>query len=178
MEHFIEATVSIDLSFEECSDFLSSDVEKLFDDIPTAGPRGDGLQTVLSIDLGAGATVRQKVTLDVGRPRSTPGALVRNVAWRATGHGRYLPRFSGQLKALPDGSRTKLCLGGVYTVPLGVVGRLGDSVLGHRLAAQSLQTLIESVGARVERELGPRRTSWLRPDAERIGAEHSEIYIG
>ena len=103
---------------------------------------------------------------------------MRNVAWRATGHGRYLPRFSGQLKVLRDGSRTKLCLGGVYTVPLGVVGRLGDSVLGHRLAAQSLQTPIESVGARVERELGPRRTSWLRPDAERIGAEHSEIYIG
>ena len=178
MEHFIEACASIDLSFEACSDFLSGDVDKLFDDIPTAGPRGDDLQTVLSINLGAGATVRQQVTLDVGQPRATRRVLVRNVAWRATGHGRYLPRFSGQLEALPDGPRTKLRLSGAYTVPLGVVGKFGDSVLGHRLAAQSLQTLIESVGARIEREVGPRRTSWLRPGAERIGAEHPEIYIG
>lgn len=178
MQRFIEASAWIDLSFEECIDFLSSGVDNLFDDISTAEPRGDDLQAELSIDLGAGATVRQQVALDVGQPRATRRSLVRNVAWRATGHGRPLPRFSGQLEAMPDGSRTRLRLGGAYTVPLGVVGRFGDGLLGHRLAVQLLETLIESVGARIEREIGQRHTSWLRPGAERIEAEHSEIYIG
>ncbi|MGD9998957.1 MAG: hypothetical protein AB7N61_18270 [Acidimicrobiia bacterium] len=179
MDRFIEATTTIDLPFEESSAVLGRDVALLFDDGTShTGPFDDDHQASLSISLGAGATVRQQVTLEVGEARSSRQSLERDVAWRAVGHGRSLPRFNGALEALPDGPRTKLRLVGTYTVPLGVVGKFGDRVLGHRLAVQSLEMLIGDVAARVEAESGRSEPSSLERDRQPLEAEHSEIYIG
>src|SRR3954467_14926176 len=86
--------------------------------------------TELSLDLGAGASVHQKVTLQQGLPQSGGVGLVLPLTWQATGHERLLPSFDGELEiAESTPGRTALRLIGIYTVPPGVVGRVAKSAV-------------------------------------------------
>ena len=67
-------------------------------------------------------------------------------------------------------------------MPLGVLGRVGDTVAGGRIARRSLAGLVERLAARLEREAEQRVASWIEchePLAtESHEAMRSEVYIG
>ena len=117
-------------------------------------------RTELSLDLGAGASVHQKVTLQQGLPQSGERGLVLPLTWQATGHERLLPTFDGELEiAESTPGRTTLRLIGTYTVPLGLVGSVANSAVGRRLARRSLGALVERFRHRIECEAGRRLDS-------------------
>jgi hypothetical protein len=93
-----------------------------------------------------------------------------------------MPTFTGQLEASRARPGTRVRLNGTYTVPLGVIGRFGDGVLGRRLARRSLDTLVERLASRLESEVQARLGSagWRSAPiaVELREQEHSEIYIG
>jgi hypothetical protein len=136
----------------------------------------------LGVNLGAGASVHQAVTLELGRPQAVGGGLMLPIAWQATGREGFFPTFEGELVTSGAPAGTRMELTGTYTVPLGVIGRFGDGVLGRRLARSSLEALVQRLAARLEFEAQSQRTSAKgnstpRPVVLREQA-HSEIYVG
>jgi hypothetical protein len=139
------------------------------------------IATELSVDLGAGASVHQDVTLRLGVAHSTETGVVVPVALRAAGRERLFPTFEGELEAFETRTGTRLRLNGTYTSPLGVIGRIGDGVVGWRLARRSLEDLLERLARRIEAEAelrhSARRQSGPKPVAPPEWVR-SEMYIG
>jgi hypothetical protein len=87
--------------------------------------------------------------------------VVLPLRWRASGRDRLFPVFDGRLEATaaPGGAGTVLSVVGVYTVPLGPVGRFGDGLIGRRLARQSLTAFLEDAARRIDAGAHHRTTS-------------------
>jgi hypothetical protein len=98
------------------------------------------------------------------------------LGWSATGHGHLLPTFEGALEISKRRSLTRLRLAGEYTVPLGLLGRIGDDVFGWRVARRSLNALVERMTARLEAEVQSRAVD-LR-GVRRPRGPYPEIYVG
>ena len=183
MERSIEASTKIRVPYGPVFRILLDDPGAVFTETHTVKERRERhLRIELGVNLGAGASVHQEVTLQLGVPRLAKDGVVLPVAWRATGRERWLPTFHGELEASAAGADTRLRLNGAYTVPLGLVGKFGDGVLGRRLASRSLRTLVERLACRLESQAQPRPSSegWHRaPDPAELREEaHSEIYVG
>jgi hypothetical protein len=69
-----------------------------------------------------------------------------------------------------------LSVAGVYTVPLGPVGRFGDGLIGRRLARQSLTAFLEDAAGRIEADIHRRTTSetW-RPSPYRVALREAAV---
>jgi hypothetical protein len=140
------------------------------------------LSTELSVDLGAGASVHQEVMLQLGVTRCTETGVVVPVAWQAAGRERLFPTFDGELHAFEADTGTRLRLSGTYSVPFGGIGRIGNGVLGWRLAHRSLEDLLRRLADRIEAEAKRRLESVRRRSVPRPSSppdwERSEMYIG
>jgi hypothetical protein len=182
MERSLEASTAISVAFGRVRKVLLADPGVVFGDTETVDDRrARRFGADLAVGLGGGAAVHQQVTLQLGAPRSVGSDLVVPLAWHPRGRQRWLPSFRGVLCASPDRMGTRLRVQGTYSVPLGVVGRLGDDVIGHRLARRSLGDLVDEFGRRVVSEV--RRTVG-RVDRSRdletidLREGRSEIYMG
>ena len=182
IERRIEVSTTTGVAYAVAREVLLDEPGAVFADSRTDDRlRGGHVIEELSVDLGAGAAVHQAVVLQFGAPRSTEAGLALPLAWHATGREELLPTFNGELELSRARSRARLGLRGLYTVPLGIVGRLGDDAVGRRLARRSLTSLVERFAGRLELEVKRRvRTAGPqgRSEAELQGNERSEIYIG
>ena len=164
MKRGIEATTTLQVSFEQVRRALSDDPASVVVDRDAERSTDlddvDRLRSELGVAVGATA-FRQAVDIQVGELRVTDADAVLPLHWRASGRDRLFPVFDGRLEARPGpaGSGTVLSVIGVYTVPLGPVGRFGDGLIGRRLARQSLTAFLEDAAGRIESDVHRRTTS-------------------
>lgn len=182
MERSLEASTTIGVSFGRVRRVLLADPAVVFGDAETVDDRRSRrFCAELAVGLGGGAEVHQQVTVQLGATRSVGSDLLVPLMWQPRGRQRWLPSFRGALCASPDRRGTRLRMQGTYTVPLGVVGRLGDDVIGHRLARRSLGDLVDEFGRRVasevRRTVGPVARNRDLETIDLRGA-HPEIYVG
>jgi hypothetical protein len=175
MQRSIEVAMSIEAGFAQVCGVLGDDRGVVSSDDATPD-RYPPRRIVLGVDLGSGTSVHQEALVRLGVTQATETWLVVPVAWEATGRTRLFPTFAGELEASEADDGTRLRLHGTYTVPLGVVGWVGDSVVGWRLAHRSLDALLIRLGRQLEVEADRHRQSM--PDLLTPEWEHSEIYIG
>lgn len=156
MERTIDATTTVHAAPGRTRDVLIEDPGTVLTDSHTTEQRRSGrFQSVLTVDIGAGASLQQEVQIEVdsGHTDDDTSGFVLPVRWQATGHERLFPTFAGQLEASPDREGTRLELRGIYTVPLGMAGRFGDGVAGQRLARKSLADFLAHVAKRLDTEV-------------------------
>jgi len=183
MERSIDASTTVRVPLARAREVLLDDPFAVLSETQTADERRERIfQMDLGLDLGAGASVHQNVSVQLGIPKPVDDGLVLPLAWRATGREEWLPAFTGELSASEARHGTRLRLSGMYTVPLGVVGKFGDGVLGRRLARSSLRALVERLAGHLESEVQARLNAvgW-RPAPRPVDLRehgHSEIYIG
>lgn len=75
------------------------------------------------------------------------GAVVLPVWWEDAEHPDLFPTFDGGLELRADGRGTALGLVGSYEPPLGLLGRFGDGLAGHRIVMASLNEFLADVAA-------------------------------
>jgi hypothetical protein len=104
----------------------------------------DGAHTVLRAWV-AHFAVECEVLLKIS-PRSwSQRRAVLDVHWRPLGDGPY-PTFTGTLCAEEiEAGWSRLDLDGEYAPPGGIVGAAFDAVLGHRIAAESVHDLLNTL---------------------------------
>ena len=135
----------------------------------------------LDVELSAEVSVRQRVWLELGPPRSDDDEVVVPVFLEASAPARLFPQFAGELEASGHGDTTRLCLRGAYRVPLGFVGRFGDGIAGRRLARASVVGVVERIAAQLEEGVAPLAAIPVQPILQTIAvteSAHSELYIG
>jgi hypothetical protein len=118
----------------------------------------------MRVRVGAGS-LTHTVTAEVGAPEiggRTAGVEVGTVAipvsWRSTAHASLFPKMRAELRIRDRGHETiEVRLLGEYEAPLGLLGIIGDRVLGHRAAADSLDDYVERVASRLARHLAAHR---------------------
>ena len=183
MERPVAAFTTIGVAFARARTVLQTDPGAVFTDTYTAEDRrARRFHADVSVALGAGASMHQEVTIQLGIAHSTEPAYVQPLTWHANGHERFLPTFDGALELSEERDGTGVRLVGSYTVPLGVAGRFGDGVIGHRLARRSLEMLVEWFGRRLENEV-LRRLETADGHVRRLHVPvddhaHSELYVG
>lgn len=182
MKRTIEVSTPIRVTFTQARDVLLNDPGAVLSEPSTVGERdATRFRSELSVDVGAGASMHQEVIVELGVSHSTETRFVMPVAWHAGRRERLFPRFNGELELSESAGGVLLRLNGVYTVPLGAIGRVGDAVVGWRLAPRSLCELLERLAWRLESEV-ERRVDRARPSPPDLVAptewERSEIYIG
>lgn len=154
MERQLQASASVRAPLASAADVLRTDPGAVFVDGPTtAHQRRTRRFTVpVTAAVGSGTAIEQVVRLDVGMVGVEAATATVPVRWEPAGHQRLLPTFEGELVLRADGpARTDVELHGSYRVPLGpVVGRFGDTLIGRRIARQSLVELLDHAARRID----------------------------
>lgn len=104
MKRMIAATESVHASQERCQAVLLDDPGTLLGDASTAEDRRFRcFRSVLSVDIGSGASVRQEVEvrMDAPRPDAPADTVVLPLRLHATGRSTLFPTFTGELTASP-----------------------------------------------------------------------------
>lgn len=160
MSRYIETITSIRAPFARVRDVLVDDPGSMF--TAAAATTGERRHFVveLSVESRRGLTVAQEVEVELGRVTVTPDEVALELRWDPIGHHRMLPSFDGQVLASRGvTATTSLTLRGSYRVPLGAVGRVGDRVVGQRIARESLGDLVAEMGRRIDAEVDRRHGS-------------------
>ncbi len=170
MDRTITATQSVHAAQERCQTVLLDDPGTLLGDAPTAEDRRfRRFRTALLVDIGSGGSIRQEVEVhvDAPRPDAQDDTVVLPLRVHATGRATLFPSFTGELTACAARQGSQLTLRGNYTVPLGVIGRYGDKLVGHRAAQRSLTSFLSQIATRLETEVVHRiDTSLYHPAAK------------
>ena len=144
--------------------------------------RGPWWVTIALLEIEPGAMVeevlgdlRARLTLSTTVNRATEvelGPLVRSegearMAFELQDRARpsAFPRLHGELRVVAAGeTRTELTVTGEYDPPLGLVGRVGDRVAGHRLAQNTVDEVTERLARRMEAKVAE-HPGWSPTDA-------------
>jgi hypothetical protein len=114
-----------------------------------ASDRGDAL--LADVGIGERHRVERTVELQLGEPIRATTKTVVPLSWRAVGATRGLfPTLDADLEIAPLGSATtQLAISARYAPPLGVVGRMLDRAVLHRVAEATIKDFLDQVGGAV-----------------------------
>jgi hypothetical protein len=116
--------------------------------------RGHGFQLLADAGLEAQAAgadrAERRTRIEVGRPVCTDRVMSLPLHFLAEDRGRRFPTMEGSLDAAWLGpGRTHLSVTAQYEPPQGVLDRLVERVLLHRMVEAVAQRFVESVGRRL-----------------------------
>jgi len=103
--------------------------------------------TDMRAELPGGGSVTRSARVGFGRLMEEDGAVVLPVWWEDAERPDMFPTFDGGLELYRDGRGTALRLVGSYQPPLGLLGRVGDGLGGHRIVMASLNKFLADVAA-------------------------------
>ena len=119
--------------------------------VQTVNGQGEQLLAELGFDIGK-RRIEKTIEVTVGQPQRTAGATLVPIRWQAASTAWLFPELDGQLEIAALGSATtQLGLSATYDPPLGLVGKIADRALLHRVAEVTIKDFLEGVAKRFER---------------------------
>jgi hypothetical protein len=111
-----------------------------------------GHHLLAEVGLGSeGRRIDKKVEIEIGAPQGTDSVSALPLSWRATGAQWLFPQLDGDIEVAALGSaRTQLSISARYQPPLGVVGRMLDRALLHRVAEATLKDFLDRIAERLD----------------------------
>lgn len=147
----IQATTEIPVAFERALSVVTESPGLVF----TGRPRASWSEVTLAelhVDVPGGTSLRQEVMVHLPQVSGTADRAVGRLSWEPAGHGTLIPDFEGTLELVDCDAGTEITVAGTYHPPAGVFGAVGDGLVGHRIARQSLTNLVVEMGERVRVE--------------------------
>lgn len=113
--------------------------------------QGQRLLSELGFEVGTRRVARRiEVELGALRPMNN-GVTLLPIRWKAASQTGLFPALDGQLEIAPIGkSRTQLGLSASYEAPFGMLGKIADRALMHRIAEITVKDFLERIGDRLE----------------------------
>jgi hypothetical protein len=125
----------------------------------TAGARAEELVSTLRVDIG-GIEIGVDARIHIAGVRDEAwitglSPVTRmTVSWEAARRTALFPSMQAELSAWPlFATETQLEISGLYTPPLGLVGKAMDAVVGHRVAEATVHRFLEDIVEQIRREL-------------------------
>jgi hypothetical protein len=139
--------------YEEVRDIFSNDALAVFQSATKgAASRAGSVASALRVNI-AGIEVAKDIAISVTKideqTSSGPSPCTRlQLEWEATESPRLFPLMKAELSIYPlTGTETQLDFAGHYEPPVGALGGVIDSVVGHRIAEVSVHRFVEDIAA-------------------------------
>lgn len=112
----------------------------------------DGEELRMKIGVAGSRLAAKAVRVRVGSPQQKAEGTTIPLTWDATGIPGLFPTMEADLVVAAVGPEmTQVALRGMYTPPLGALGRVLDRALLHRLAEASVKRFVDSIAGELER---------------------------
>jgi hypothetical protein len=149
---FLRSYVDVARPIEEVEAEMAAGVQNWLPDMAKdANGAGERLLSELGFKLGNRRIGRQ-ITVEIGAPKATAGLMFLPIRWRSATESGLFPTLDGVLEvAALGGARTMLGLSADYEPPLGLIGKIADRALFHRVAEVTVKDFLERIGARLLR---------------------------
>jgi hypothetical protein len=156
---FLRAYVVIARPPEEVEAEMTAGARKWLPEMAgEASGDGDKLLSEAGFDFGK-LRVSRRIKVEIGAPRVASGIMFMPVRWRAATEAGMFPTLDGEFEVASVGSsRTQLALSATYEPPMGVLGRLADKALFHRVAEVTVQDFLVRIKSRLEQAGGKPNT--------------------
>lgn len=147
---FARYYLDLDISFAEVEAAVLADPGAWVPGMLVAAEdRGSRLLAEVGFDVELGR-IDKEVEIAFGAPYRVPSKTLLPMTWRATGATRLFPHLDADIEIAPLGStRTQLSISARYRPPMGVVGRVLDRAVLHRIAEATIKDFLDRVGDRV-----------------------------
>jgi hypothetical protein len=150
MQRAVHVTAPIRASFDRAKAALVRSVAEILSDEPGSRDRRS-FPVNLAVNVGhGGSSVHQRVDVHLKEVHLEGRVAKWEFEWSAAGHPGLFPVMKGELTLEPREVHALLTLRGTYAPPFGVVGAVGDSVAGQRIARQSVSDYVERIAHRVD----------------------------
>jgi hypothetical protein len=109
---------------------------------------------IAGIEVGTDILIFVKSIENQPKTVSSPPMTLIELEWEAAKTPRLFPFMKAELSVYPlTSTETQLNLTGSYEPPLGVIGSVIDSVVGHRIAEASVHQFITDIAVYLRSEL-------------------------
>ena len=114
---------------------------------------GHGLKLLSELGFEVGKRrVARRIEVELGTPRQLTGVTLLTIRWKAASHAGLFPALEGQLEIAPIGkTTTQIGLSASYEPPLGLLGKIADRALMHRVAEITVKDFLDRIGDRLQR---------------------------
>jgi hypothetical protein len=148
---FLRSYVVVARPFEEVGAQMAKGAANWLPDIANdANVGGEKLLSELGFDLGK-RRVGRPIKVEIGAPKASAGLIFLPIRWRAAAEAGLFPTLEGDLELAAIGNaRTQLGLSANYEPPLGMLGKIADRALFHRVAELTVKDFLERIGERLE----------------------------
>jgi len=150
---FVRSFVEIAAPFASVQEALLDDVGSWLPGLAdSAGASGEARMA----DVGFGHSVRvdRMVSVEVGAAIRGDGRTLVPIRWRSESKEALFPALDGEVEVAPVGrDRTQLSMTARYTPPFGLLGRVADRALLHRVAEATVKDFVDNVAAVVRDRL-------------------------
>jgi hypothetical protein len=121
--------------------------------------RAEGERRMAEVGFGRGVRIEREVAVEVGLPAGIGAKRLLPIRWHPTG-AALLPALDGELEVAPVGAhRTQLSMTASYTPPFGLLGRVADRALMHRVAEATVKDFVDRVAEGLKSRLGTGATT-------------------
>jgi hypothetical protein len=112
---------------------------------------GQRLLSELGFEVGKRRMAR-RIDVEIGALRPVGGITLLPIRWKAASHAGLFPALDGQLEIAPIGkTTTQLGLSASYEPPFGLIGKIADRALMHRVAEITVKDFLDRIGDQLQR---------------------------
>ena len=114
---------------------------------------GHGLRLLSELGFEVGQRrIARRIEVELGAPRRMTGVTLLPIRWKAANHAALFPALEGQLEIAPIGkTTTQIGLSASYEPPLGLLGKIADRALMHRVAEITVKDVLDRIGDQLMR---------------------------
>jgi hypothetical protein len=150
---FVRCFVELAAPYGEVDAALTSDGKEWLPGLATSAQEG-GERRMAEVGFGNAVRVGRAVVVTVGEPARMAFKTLQPISWRPAHAEALLPEMDAEIEVAPmGGAQTQLAMTARYTPPFGLVGRVADRALLHRVAEATIKDFLERVAARLEERL-------------------------
>jgi hypothetical protein len=154
---FLRCFVELDAPYGEVDAALTSDGKEWLPALASSAEE-DGERRMAQVGFGKAVRVGRSVVVTVGEPARMQFKTLLPVSWRPAHAEALLPAMDAEIEVAPMGRmQTQLAMTASYTPPFGLVGRVADRALLHRVAEATVKDFLDRVAARLAERLSAPR---------------------
>jgi hypothetical protein len=110
------------------------------------GARSRGERLLAEVGFGDDVRVERLVEVELHEPIRLEGKTLLPITWTPASGTGMLPALEGDVELAPLGpARSQLAMTARYTPPFGLLGRVADRALLHRVAEATVKDFVERV---------------------------------
>ena len=150
---FLRCYVELAAPYAEVDAALTSDGREWLPPLATSAEEG-GERRMAEVGFGKAVRVGRNVVVTVGEPARLEFKTLQPISWRPAHAEALLPAMDAEIEVAPMGAaHTQLAMTARYAPPFGMVGRVADRALLHRVAEATIKDFLDRVAGSIEERL-------------------------